>query len=197
MRSSRRKESTVDCRLLVVCLLVVNSVPARAELIERILAVVDGRPLLLSEVRLVERVRGLARTAALEAAIDERLMFREAVRLPQALPTADEEERAVRSLLDKAPALATQVSEEDLRPLARRQATILKYVGLRFSPQVRVADEEVEKAYEAEYGGRDDAPALAAVAEALKERLARRALDERIETWVGELRAAADIRYNP
>ena len=31
-----------------------------AESIERILAVVDGRPVLLSEVRLLERLRGLA-----------------------------------------------------------------------------------------------------------------------------------------
>jgi hypothetical protein len=34
------------------------------------------------------------------------------------------------------------------------------------------------------------------VAPALQERLARQALDERLETWVRELRSAAEIRYN-
>lgn len=170
---------------------------ARAEVIERILAAVDGRPVLLSEVRAEELVRGLARAAALEALIDERLMFREAARLPQSAPTADEEEKAWRSLLDKAPALATAASEQDLRYLARRQATILKYVVLRFSPQVRVTEEEVAKAYQEEYDGRPEAPPLAEAAGLIKERLSRRALDERIEAWVRELRAGADIRYNP
>ena len=171
--------------------------PAHGEVVERILAAVDGRPVLLSEVRVVELVRGLPRPAALEALIDERLMFRESARLPQAAPTGPEEEKAWQSLLEKAPALANTVSPEDLRYLARRQATILKYVALRFSPQVRVSDEEVEKAYEGEYKGRADAPPLLEAAGEIKERLARQALDERIEAWVRELRAGADIRYNP
>lgn len=145
----------------------------------------------------MERVRALSRPAALEALIDERLMFREAARLPQAAPTALEEEGALRSLLDKAPQLTSSVPEQELRLLARRQATILKYVGLRFSPQVRISDDEVEKAYDSEFGGRPDAPPRPAVAEALRERLSRQALDERIEAWVGELRSGADIRYNP
>jgi hypothetical protein len=38
---------------------------------------------------------------------------------------------------------------------------------------------------------------LAEVEEALRERLARRDLSERIEAWVKELRAGAEIRYNP
>ncbi len=93
--------------------------------------------------------------------------------------------------------LATVVSERELRFLARRQAAILKYVGLRFSPQVRITDDEVEKAYDSEFGGRPDAPPRTAVAEALRERLSRQVLDERIEAWVRELRSGADIRYNP
>jgi len=170
--------------------------PARAELIERIPAVVDGRPVLLSEVRVLERVKGLGPSAALEQLIDERLMFREAARLPQASPSADEVEAALASLVAKDPGLAQAVTEGDLRRLARRQLTILKYVDLRFSPQVRVADEQVQDAYERQYGGRPDAPRLAEVAAALREVLHRRALDERIESWAGELRAGADIRYN-
>lgn len=169
---------------------------ARAEVIENILAVVDGRPVLLSEVRAVERVRGLDRPRALEETIDERLMYREAARLPQSLPTREEEEKAISALWERDPALREDVTEGELRRLVRRQATTVKYIRLRFSPQVRVGEEEVRQAYQAEYEGRGEAPALEAVAEDLRLRLVQKALDERIEAWVSELRAAAEVRYN-
>jgi hypothetical protein len=104
--------------------LLLLAAPAGAEVRERILAVVDDRPILLTEVRVVERVLGLDTAGALEKLIDEWLMFREAARIPQAAVAAE-------------------------------------------------------------------------VEEALRERLARRDLSERIEAWVKELRAGAEIRYNP
>jgi hypothetical protein len=164
-----------------------------AVIVESVLAVVDGRPLMLSEVRLVQALRGVEEGPALEAVIDERLMFREAARLPQAAVTLEEEERAYTSLRER---MTGAVSEEALRRLARRQTAIVKYIDFRFRPQIRVTDEAVKTAYEAEYGGRADAPELAAVQEALRERLVSRALDEKIEAWVKELRAAAEVQYN-
>ena len=85
--------------------------------------------------------------------------------------------------------------EPDLRRLLRRQLAILKYVEFRFRPQVRVSDEEVRKAWEEEQAGRPAGPALEDEQEAIRARLERRALDERIEAWVRELRARADVRY--
>jgi hypothetical protein len=135
--------------------------------VERILAVVDGRPVLLSEVRVVEQLTGQERGPALEALIDERLMFREASRLPQAAVTPDEETRALESLRVRGGAALAALPEGDLRQIARRQATIVKYVEFRFRPQVRV-----------------------------EERLAEEDLRQRIEAWVKELRRGADVRYN-
>jgi hypothetical protein len=88
--------------------------------------------------------------------------------------TEAEVDRGVKGLLASAPALAEKVAEPDLRRLVRRQAAILKFVEFRFRPQVRVAA---------------DLPAEERDAEM------RRALDERIEAWVKELRAGAEIRY--
>jgi len=171
--------------------------PAAGEILERILAVVDERPLLLSDVRAFSAVRGLAEGKALEAAIDERLMHVEAARLPQADVPAEEEDRALALLLETHPALRDEVPEPDLRRLLRRQLAILKYVEFRFRPQVRVSDEEVRKAWEEEQAGRPAGPALEDEQEAIRERLERQALDERIEAWVKELRARADVRYVP
>lgn len=152
----------------------VASVSAAAEprVVERVLAVVDGRPVLLSEVRLAQQVRGEDAGPALEALIDEHLMFAEALRLPQAALTDAEEAKALASLEVLVPGAAADA--DALRRMARRQATILKYVDFRFRPQVRVtADDPEEKA-----------------------RREAEELDARIEAWVKDLRAAAEVRYN-
>ena len=168
---------------------------SRVETIERVVAVVDERPLLLSDVRALQVVRGLAEPKALEAAIDERLMHLEASRLPQADVSPEEEDRALALLLETRPALRAAVPEADLRRLLRRQLGVLKYVEFRFRPQVRVSDEEVRKAWEEEQAGRPAGPALEDEQEAIRARLERQAIDERIEAWVKGLRARADVRY--
>jgi hypothetical protein len=163
-----------------------------ATTLERVVAVVDGHPLLLSDVSDLSRLRGLEEAAALEAAIDERLMYLEAARLAQTEVLAEEEERAFAELVERKPILREQVTEPGLRRILRREITILKYVEFRFRPQVRVNDQEVRAAFEAD-------PAAGASFEAekarIRERLERRALDERVEAWVRELRARAEVRY--
>ncbi len=169
--------------------------PPRTEVMERIVVVVDERPLLLSDVRALVAVRGLPEGEALEAAIDERLMHAEAARIPQAEVPAEEEDRALALLAETHPALRGTVPEPDLRRLLRRQLAILKYVEFRFRPQVRVSDDDVRKAWEDEQAGNPAGPALEDEQEAIRARLERKALDERIEVWVAELRARADLRY--
>jgi hypothetical protein len=189
--------SRLAALLVLLALAPWGAVPAPAEVMESILAVVDGRPVLLSEVRVVEALRGVDRKAALEALIDERLMFREAARLSSTALTADEEARAYASLR-AVPAAAALLpgAEADLRRLARRQAAILRYVDFRFRPQVRVTDEAVRAAYEAEPAAGAGTPSFEEAAPALRTRLEARALDEKIEAWIKELRAAAEVRYN-
>ena len=169
-----------------------QQVPSSVTTIERIVAVVDGRPLLLSDERAMERVRGLSEPAALEAVIDERLMYLEASRLPQAAVLAEEEQRSAQELLERRPSLRDSVSAEDLRRIVRRQIAILKYVEFRFRPQLRVSDQDVRAAFEADPAQGDS---WEAAKQGIRERLERRALDERVEAWVRELRARADVRY--
>jgi hypothetical protein len=183
---------------LILALVHPASVRAQAPaglVIERVVVVVDQRPLLLSDVRALAAVRGLGEAQATEAAIDERLMQVEAARLPQAEVPADEEARALALLLETRPDLGRQVPEADLRRLLRRQLAILRYVEFRFRPQLRVSDAEVRQAWEGENAGSPEGPALEDEEEAIRSRLERRALDERIEAWVRELRARADVRY--
>jgi len=180
-------------RFELAAVLLLLATTGRAGVVERILAVVDGRPVLLSEVAVFERVRGETQRQALEGLIDEQLMYREAARLPQASLTADEEQRAFASLRAQLPS-ASADEEEQLRRLSRRQAAILKYVGFRFRPQVRVSEEAVRAAYEAE--GRGEEGSFEEAAPAIRARLAEEDLSRRIEGWVKELRKVAEIRYN-
>jgi hypothetical protein len=166
--------------------------PAPATVVERILAVVEGTPILLSEVALLERLRGVPRPEALEAVIDERLMFREAVRLSQTALTAEEEQLAFEGLRANARGAGT---DAELRRLARRQAAILKYVDFRFRPQVRIDDDAVRREWESRNPG--GAPPPEAEGDAIERQLAARELDAKIEAWVKELRAGAEVRYNP
>ena len=180
-------------RFELVAVLFLLVAPGRADVVERILAVVDGRPVLLSEVLLFAKVRGEAERQALDGFIDEQLMYREAARLPQAALTEEEEQRAFESLRARMPAVSAD-EEEQLRRLARRQAAILKYVGFRFRPQVRVSDEAVRAAYEAE--GRGEGGSFEEAAPAIRARLVDEDVSRRIEGWVKDLRQAAEIRYN-
>ena len=176
-----------------VMALLLLALPAQAAVVERILAVVDGRPVLLSEVAVFQRLRGEGERAALDGLIDEQLMYREAARLPQAVPTTEEEQRAFESLRARTPAAGGD-EDEQLRRVARRQASILKYVYFRFRPQVRISEESVRAAYEAQAG--PGAVPFEQAAPTLRGRLADEDLSRRIEEWVKELRRAAEIRYN-
>ncbi|HLA77350.1 MAG TPA: hypothetical protein VJU18_07215 [Vicinamibacteria bacterium] len=180
--------------LLVLTLLAPPT--SRAEVVERIVAVVDGRPVLLSEVRLLARVRGETEKAALSALIDERLMFREASRLSQAAVAQEEEARVLAALKDKLRA-GLEEPEAELRRLVRRQLGIVKYIEFRFRPQVRVGDEAVRGEYESRYANAGGAPSLSAVAEEIRDALAERELNAKIEAWVKDLRSQAEIRENP
>jgi len=186
-------------RLAVVALLVAGPAMGqpskRIELVERILAVVDDRPLFLSEVRTLGQVRRLDSAAALEAAIDERLMYAEAARLPQAEVAEEEVERALALLAETSPEVVSTVPAPELRRLLRRQATIVKYVEFRFRPQVRIAPAQVREAWERERAA--NGPGFEEAAPAVRARLERRAVDERIEEWVSDLRARAEVRYVP
>ncbi len=187
--------SSVAAVLVASLVALVPAAAAHAETVERIVAVVDDRPVLLSELRAHEAVAGLPEDKALEAAIDERLMNAEASRIPQAEVTPEEETKALAQLVETRPTLRGGVSEPELRRLVHRQLAILKYVEFRFRPQLRVSDEDVRQAWREEQAGRPTGAAFEDEQDAIRTRLERRALDERVEAWVKELRARADVRY--
>ena len=174
-------------RRLGTALVLATALAARGELVERVLAVVDERPLCLSDVHAIERLDGVDGNVALARLVDDTLLYHEAFRMPQAALTAAEEEDAgTRAGTDAA-----------MRRALRRRAVIRKYVAFRFRPQIRVDDDKVRRRYQETYGGKPDAPPLEGVAAELREALAAEELSTRVADWTRELREAAAVRYNP
>jgi hypothetical protein len=185
-----------SARLLV--LLACGASPAAPQpvLVERVLAAVDGQPVLLSEARAVAVLKDLPQAAAVEALVDELLMRREAARLPEAALDAAEESRAEADLRSRWPAAAGPAPLAALAAIARRQALVLRYVEIRFRPQLRVDDAELREAWQARQAGGPSAEPTPQESERLRAELVDAALSRRIEAWVAELRAGAAIRYN-
>jgi hypothetical protein len=177
-------------------LAIVVSSQSSAEILERVLAVIDGTPVLMSEVLVFARLKTLEPGPALDGTIDEILMFREASRLPEASLTPEEEGLATEQLVARLAGSGAPADPALLRRIARRQAAILKYVAFRFRPQIKIDEAAVGKVYAAEIAGRPGAAPLSSVFSQIESQLASRALDERIETWIKELRSAARIRKN-
>lgn len=166
--------------------------PARAGVIvERVVAFVNKKPVLLSDVELTKALLKLDEKDATERTIDEALMFDEASRLATGTLPEEEVARAVLSLKEKA---GPGFGAPALRRKALVQLAIATYIELRLRPQVRVEDEAVRQAYNQRILNDPQPPPFNLVADAIRESLESRALDQKIEEWIAGLRRGEDIR---
>jgi hypothetical protein len=190
MRSDR---GTRALRLLFLSLMMGAAavrVPA-GTLLERTVAFVNKRPVLLSDVELARKLLKLGEAEAIERSIDETLMFEEASRLLNDAPAADAVEAAVAVLREKA---GSGFSQAALKRKALVQLAVANYIDLRLRPLVRVEDAEVRRVFNEMVATQPETPAFSAIGPGLRQSLEADALDERIEEWVAGLRLRADIR---
>ena len=160
-------------------------------IVERTVAFVNKKPVLLSDVLLTRALLKLEEKEATERAIDETLMFEEASRLVTETMPEEMVALAVRSLREKA---GPGFTEAALRRKALVQLAIANYIELRLRPQVRVEDEAVRKAFNDRVARDPQTPLFALVADAIRESLESRALDQKIEEWIALLRGREEIR---
>jgi hypothetical protein len=160
-------------------------------LIERTLAFVNRKPVLYSDVVLTRALLQLEETGALERTIDEGLMFDEASRLLDDTPSEDAIARAVLALQGKS---GPGFTAPALRRKALAQLAISNYIDQRLRSLVRVEDADVRKAFNDRLLNDPQPSLFSEVADAIRESLERRSLDQKIEEWVGALRLRAEIR---
>ena len=164
---------------------------AAGTLIERTLAFVNKRPVLLSDVQLTQALLQLGEPEALERTIDESLMFDEASRLLNEAQLEETIGSAVQALQEKA---GSTFSAAALRRKAIIQLVISSYIDLRLRPLVRVDDAEVRKIFNEKALNDSAGSIFSSVAPSIRAALERRSLDQKIEEWVTSLRRREEIR---
>ena len=162
--------------------------------VERTLAFVNRRPILLSEVQLTRALLGLDEKEALERTIDEVMMFEEASRLLSDAPPPDNLAAAMAALREIA---GPEFPEAALKRKALAQIAIASYIDVRLRPLIRVDDAEVTKIFNERLAKEVPPPSFTVASVEIRELLQRRALDQRIEEWVTSLRRREEVRRPP
>lgn len=184
---------------------------ARAELLDRLVAVVAGSPIMLSDVQtalefgLIEVAQGEdAPKRALDQLIDRVLMFGEVERYgpgepdPAAVATALGRVRD-RLGLDRYLAALSRVGLDEARLAAwlRDDLRLERYLGQRFDALAEPTDDEVAAYYRdhpSEFTRDGQLLPLDDVQARLRERLATERREVLVAEWVASLRRRADIQ---
>ena len=185
---------------------------ARAELVDRIVAIIDREVVTLSEAEQASEI-ARARTGAaaaplvsvVERLIESRLVEREVERFtgepvsPEFVDGALQEVRARFSSETAFLEMLTRngFSEEELRATLRRQIGVAQYLEQRFRPLTFVTEEQIEVYYRDELLPEVEGtrlPELSEVSESIRRILEERAFNARVEEWIDGLKGRARIR---
>ena len=214
-------------RLIPILLLVVLAAAARAEIVDRMVAVVGDRVItwsdLVAEARYQaflanegppdaeELARPEIREPILTRLIERRLLEQDRDVLPFVPPDDSETDQKLDELRLKFPSLAAyrqalmraRLSEADLRERLERETNIMAFVDLRLRPQVRLNALETELYYletfepELRRQGQSEIPPLTEVRGRIEEILAEHQMNQRLELWLRDLRARMGVRILP
>jgi hypothetical protein len=186
------------------------------KLVDRVVAVVDEDPVLLSDV---ERVIGLGlierraqesedalRRRVLDSLIEQRLRLHEIGRFGFEAAPLEEVDRQVAAIAARFPDKSAFTAELEhlgldeaaVRQVVARQLSILAYVEERLGPRVFVGVEDIRRYYDEELTPElvargEKAPPLDEVREQIRGVLRERRLNDEIDRWTEELRAKADV----
>lgn len=205
----------------LVLLLASPGVCSTAQVIDRIVATVNRHPILQSEweeaagFECLSNGRSLAavtpedRRQTLERLIDQELIA-EQMRASSFVPASDEEVAArVREFREAVPAWKTDdgwraaldaygLTDEDVAERTAVQVNLLRYLDLRFRPQIHISSRAVENYYREQLlpqlrrtGAAE--PPLQQVTPRIEQLLVEQRLSELQSQWVRTLRLQADV----
>jgi hypothetical protein len=186
--------------------------PSAQQLLDRVLARVDGSPITLTDVQaalglgIIPGGTGDSIAAGTQQMIDRHLELTEVQRFPPPEPSADavagETARLKMSAGPKLPALmqSTGLTEQRIADVARDNLRIAGYLDQRFGTTVQVSDEEVATYYrthEAEFTRRGEAIPFEEAEPLARQRVSNQRRRGIVDQWIRDLRARADIAINP
>jgi hypothetical protein len=187
--------------------------PARAQTVDCLVAVVNGQPVTLADLR-IAREFGLPAAAGsdgtpmavLDALVDQKIVL-EVAREPVAI-SGDDLNRALDALRNRlgsdafeAKLRAFGLTEADLYPLLADQIRYDKVVSNRFSPAIPVLRGEAEQYYREVYVPERKARGLAPeefekARPEIESRLREKLKAKKVAEWVKSLRGQAEVRID-
>ena len=194
-----------------ILLLVSMASDVRAEIIDRVLAVIEGQLITLSDVRAVNRL-GLETApqggdpilAVLDKLIDRHLMLIEVDRYAPPEPTTAELDALVQIVQKRfgdALALETALVQvgwvaDDVRRYVRDQLRIERYLQQRFAATIQPSDEELAAYYRVradEFKRGEVLPPYSEVREEVRNRFVNERRSTLVREWLTGLRRRASI----
>jgi hypothetical protein len=206
-------------RLLPILLLPAAMV--LSAVVDRIAATVNDVAIPESEVRRAMALSALRpeagekpdafRARVLDALINERLQYEDALRFGPAVPDAAEVQAALKKLRDRiakegknpdAEFAAAGLTPDEVRGTVERQLVIERYLQERFRPIAFADEDRAREEYEKHYAPERTAagltvPAFETVSGEMRDRSQLRVFDDEVEKWMKELREKARIAVYP
>lgn len=190
--------------------------PPLSELVDRVVAVVDEEPILLSDIEraialgTVERRAGESdaglRRRALDELVEWRLRLHEVARFgveEAPLAEVDRQLERLRARAESESAWREELArlgldEALVRQMLARQLAVLTYVEQRLGPRVFVGVEEIQEYYDGELVPRlraegEPVPPIEEVREPIRAVLREAKLNAEIDRWTRGLRLEADV----
>lgn len=203
--------------LLLLTLLL--TMPARAAIVDRLRAVVNGEVITQSDIEQDLAIRTVSRSlpanlsqAEVERMVLDQMISRKLLRQeiksnpPEVTFKEVEKELAEVRSLYASPQEFTRVLEEHkisldkLRASIEQRVQILKFIKERFHPEVVVTDEQVADYYQSTFvpevkkSGAKTVPPLQQVAPEIRDILMENQINERMETFLRQKRRTANIK---
>jgi hypothetical protein len=184
-----------------LCVLWVSTCPAGAQVIDRMVAVVEGHVITLSEVRQEREVR---MRLGLKAPNDDAALIREMIddylieRQSSNFPGADVTQEEINDDLKKSPQ-QDGAPPAAIRDAIGRRIRMQKYFDLRFRQFIRPTDDDLKKYYdevflpEAKNRGLNPIPPLAQITDAIRNNVVQEQMNHEIDVWLEAIRARSNI----
>ena len=199
------------CLNFAFCILNCGVVSAQ-QLLDRVLARVDGVPITLTDVQaaigsgIIQVGAGDAIAEGTQQMIDRQLELTEVQRFPPPEPSPDaiarETARLTMNAGSRLPMLmqSTGLTEQRILEMARDNLRIAGYLDQRFGTTVQVSDEEVAAYYrthEAEFSNGGVAVPYEEAEPIARQRVASERRRAIVSQWIRDLRSRAGVVVNP
>jgi hypothetical protein len=187
------------CRLLFVgSLLFSLATSLHSEVIDRIVALVDGHIITLSDLRKEREIRAKLNETAIDddkalinELIDEYVIEQQIAEYPNVNVSEEQIDQALRTLSTK-----DNSAPAEIRAAMRRRIRAQEFFALKFGASIRPTEEQIQKYYSeiflpaAQAKGLNPIPALtdSAMASAIRDNVIQETLDGEVKTWLDAIR---------